>query len=267
MNAKKNNRSPRKKADGSMLPFPPMPSASTVGSTLQESTHKRRVEKSHLPEDAPNILIVLLDDVGFGLPDTYGGPIRTPALTRVANEGISYNRFHTTSICSPTRAALLTGRKRTQYFDNNGNRGIYHNGWYACTFGPLTPWLTVSPGAGDLGFEQRRVGALRPEDGLFTGRRSGRKVPEAIGTDESAVPQGSKREQSVSHRRGHLAAHSSGRPSEVALHELAVRRNDTRMPEFTAPGLGRESNRVVIDVEVGADASGVLYALGGASGG
>jgi len=110
MNSKKNNRSPQKKVDGSVLPFTPTPSASIAGVTLQESTHKRRVEESHLPKDAPNILIVLLDDVGFGLPDTYGGVIRTPTLTRVANQGVSYNRFHTTAICSPTRAALLTGR-------------------------------------------------------------------------------------------------------------------------------------------------------------
>jgi arylsulfatase len=95
---------------GSILPFDPAPSASVAGPTLQESTHKRRVEASHLPADAPNILIILLDDVGYGLPDTYGGVIRTPTLTRVAGEGISYNRFHTTAICSPTRAALLTGR-------------------------------------------------------------------------------------------------------------------------------------------------------------
>jgi transposase len=54
--------------------------------------------------------VELLDDVGFGLPDTYGGPIHTPTLSRIANEGISYNAFHTTAICSPTRAALLTGR-------------------------------------------------------------------------------------------------------------------------------------------------------------
>jgi arylsulfatase A-like enzyme len=110
MNSKEAKSSPRKKADGSVLPFQPAPSASIAGVTLQESTHKRRVETSHLPEDAPNILIVLLDDVGFGLPETYGGVVRTPTLTRVANEGISYNRFHTTSICSPTRASLLTGR-------------------------------------------------------------------------------------------------------------------------------------------------------------
>jgi arylsulfatase len=55
--------------DGSTLPFPPTPSASIAKPRLQDSTHHRGVEKSHLPKDAPNILIVLLDDVGFGLPD------------------------------------------------------------------------------------------------------------------------------------------------------------------------------------------------------
>jgi arylsulfatase len=95
---------------GASLPFPPTPSASVAGPTLQESKHARRLEPKHLPADAPNILIVLLDDVGFGLPDTFGGEIATPTLTKLANEGISYNTFHTTSICSPTRAALLTGR-------------------------------------------------------------------------------------------------------------------------------------------------------------
>ena len=97
-------------ADGATLPFPPAPSASVAAPTLQASKHKRRAEKSHLQKDAPNILIVLLDDVGFGMPDTYGGPIQTPTLSRIAAEGISFNTFHTTAICSPTRAALLTGR-------------------------------------------------------------------------------------------------------------------------------------------------------------
>jgi arylsulfatase len=67
-----------------------------------------------LPADAPNILIVLIDDVGFGVADTFGGEVHTPALTRLAKEGIRYNAFHTTSICSPTRAALLTGRNHTR---------------------------------------------------------------------------------------------------------------------------------------------------------
>jgi arylsulfatase A-like enzyme len=101
-------------SDGSVLPFSPTPTASVAAPTLQQSKMVRRVEESHLPKDAPNILVILLDDVGFGLPDTYGGPIHTPTLSRIANEGISYNTFHTTSICSPTRAALLTGRNHTR---------------------------------------------------------------------------------------------------------------------------------------------------------
>jgi len=96
--------------DGSVLPFPSTPSASKAGPTLQESVHKRRVEPERLPKDAPNILIILIDDAGFGVPDTFGGFAHTPTLTRLRDEGISYNRFHTTAICSPTRAALLTGR-------------------------------------------------------------------------------------------------------------------------------------------------------------
>ena len=96
--------------DGSVLPFPMTPSASKAGQTLQESVHKRRVEPNRLAKDSPNVLIVLIDDAGFGVPDTFGGFAHTPTLTRLKNEGISYNRFHTTSICSPTRASLLTGR-------------------------------------------------------------------------------------------------------------------------------------------------------------
>lgn len=96
--------------DGSVLPFPPTPSASKVGPTLQESVHQRRVEPDRLPKGAPNVLIVLIDDAGFGVPDTFGGFAHTPTLSKLRDEGISYNRFHTTSICSPTRASLLTGR-------------------------------------------------------------------------------------------------------------------------------------------------------------
>ncbi|MFZ2086985.1 MAG: arylsulfatase [Desulfobaccales bacterium] len=101
---------PAAAADGSVLPFPPTPSASTAGPTLQESKHVRRQEPQRLPKDAPNILIVMLDDVGFGQPGAFGGEIKTPTLSRLRDEGISYNAFHTTAICSPTRAALLTGR-------------------------------------------------------------------------------------------------------------------------------------------------------------
>ncbi|MGF1495043.1 MAG: arylsulfatase [Microcoleaceae cyanobacterium] len=61
-------------------------------------------------EDAPNVLLVLIDDAGFGASSTFGGSIATPVLDRLAENGLRYNRFHTTALCSPTRAALLTGR-------------------------------------------------------------------------------------------------------------------------------------------------------------
>ncbi|MGW7681386.1 arylsulfatase [Kribbella sp. NPDC054772] len=62
------------------------------------------------PDGAPNVLLVLIDDAGFGNPSTFGGPIQTPNYTRIANRGLRYNRMHVTALCSPTRAALLTGR-------------------------------------------------------------------------------------------------------------------------------------------------------------
>ncbi|WP_311135554.1 sulfatase-like hydrolase/transferase, partial [Methanosarcina sp. 2.H.T.1A.15] len=62
------------------------------------------------PKEAPNVLIILLDDVGFGASSAFGGPANTPTAERLANTGLKYNRFHTTALCAPTRAALLTGR-------------------------------------------------------------------------------------------------------------------------------------------------------------
>ena len=62
------------------------------------------------PQNAPNVVIVLIDDIGFGGPSTFGGPIQTPTLDSLAAAGLSYNNFHTTALCSPTRNALKTGR-------------------------------------------------------------------------------------------------------------------------------------------------------------
>jgi len=97
-----------------ILPFPPAPSGSQAGVTIESSTYKKREEPRHLAAGAPNILIILMDDLGPGTPSTYGGEIHTPTLDRIANLGVSYNRFHSTAMCSPTRAALLTGRNHTR---------------------------------------------------------------------------------------------------------------------------------------------------------
>jgi arylsulfatase len=66
------------------------------------------------PAGAPNVVIVLVDDLGFGAPTTFGGPIATPALDRLAQNGLRYNNLHTTALCSPTRAALKSGRNHHQ---------------------------------------------------------------------------------------------------------------------------------------------------------
>src|SRR5208337_4657384 len=62
------------------------------------------------PKGAPNVLLIMTDDVGFGAPGTFGGVVPTPAMDRIAKNGLRYTNFHSTSLCSPSRAALITGR-------------------------------------------------------------------------------------------------------------------------------------------------------------
>ncbi|QFT67877.1 Arylsulfatase [Labrenzia sp. THAF35] len=99
--------------DGSVLPLPPAPFEGTITETFEGSTQDYPQPVTP-PEGAPNVLVVLIDDLGFGQPGTFGGPIPTPAMDALADEGLRYTRFHTTAICSPTRAALLTGRNHHQ---------------------------------------------------------------------------------------------------------------------------------------------------------
>lgn len=97
----------------SQLPPPDAPFKGKIGLTYKDSEAvkpKLKIPQNFGIEDAPNILLVLIDDCGFGQMSTFGGGIPTPAFDRVADNGLRYNRFHTTALCSPTRAALLTGR-------------------------------------------------------------------------------------------------------------------------------------------------------------
>jgi arylsulfatase len=97
--------------DRTVLPIPDKAFGGTIGRTMNDSVPDwSMIPGPKAPEDAPNVLIVLIDDAGFGAPSTFGGPIQTPNLTRVQQMGLTYNRFHVTAVCSPTRAALLTGR-------------------------------------------------------------------------------------------------------------------------------------------------------------
>jgi arylsulfatase A-like enzyme len=91
------------------LPSLPPPFRGTIGRTYRQSSPDYPEPPKARP-DAPNILLILTDDVGFASSSTFGGPVPAPALDKLASEGLVYNRFHTTAMCSPTRAAMLTGR-------------------------------------------------------------------------------------------------------------------------------------------------------------
>jgi arylsulfatase A-like enzyme len=92
----------------------PIPDQQHVGLTTYDAkdpeTKFPPIEPLRPPKAAPNVLIVLLDDVGFAASGAFGGPINTPTADRLAQNGLAFNRFHTTALCSPTRQALLTGR-------------------------------------------------------------------------------------------------------------------------------------------------------------
>ena len=109
-----------------VLPHPRPAFGGRIGRTAETS----RSEPPHIvraPTGAPNVIVILLDDVGFAQFGTFGGAIPTPALDRLAADGLRYNRYHTTAICSPTRAAMLTGRNH--HLSGNGAIPEYATGF------------------------------------------------------------------------------------------------------------------------------------------
>lgn len=117
-----------------MLPIPdrPVPGLTTYDAKDPETAYPP-ISPLLPPSGAPNVLIVLLDDVGFGASSTFGGPCATPTLERLATGGLRLNRFHTTALCAPTRQALLTGR-------NHHSVGM----------GSITETATSAPGQSSL---------------------------------------------------------------------------------------------------------------------
>jgi arylsulfatase len=92
-----------------ILPIPDVPSKGKMALDARKAEFPA-IEPLRPPKGAPNVVIVLIDDMGFGAPSVTGGPCNMPAMQKVADDGLLYNRFHTTALCSPTRQALLTGR-------------------------------------------------------------------------------------------------------------------------------------------------------------
>src|SRR5271166_1821417 len=95
--------------DGRYLPPPPQPFQGEINLNAAQSKPAWPARVVPL-KGAPNILLIMTDDVGFAAPSTFGGVIPTPSLDRIAANGLRYTNFHSTALCSPTRAALITGR-------------------------------------------------------------------------------------------------------------------------------------------------------------
>jgi len=103
-------------ADRTVLPIPAPPFDGQIGESYLDSK-PATAHPLRAPQGAPNVLLIMTDDVGFAMSSAFGGPVPTPNYERLAASGQRYNRFHTTGICSPSRAALLTGR-------NHHNAGV-----------------------------------------------------------------------------------------------------------------------------------------------
>jgi arylsulfatase len=115
-----------------VLPRPEPPFKGEIGRTALESRPDFPKEVTP-PKGAPNVLLIMTDDVGFGASSTFGGPIPTPTYDKLAKSGLKFNRFHTTALCSPTRAALITGRNH-----------------HSCSTGVITEQGTGYPGYNSL---------------------------------------------------------------------------------------------------------------------
>ncbi|MFV0344642.1 MAG: sulfatase-like hydrolase/transferase [Bacteroidales bacterium] len=106
------------------------------------------------PEGAPNVLIIMTDDVGFSASEVFGGPVPTPAFERLSKDGLIYNTFHTTAQCSPTRAALLTGRNHhTAGTGSIMEMGVGYPGYNTAWFGKnhnVPDWQNSQAGPYDL---------------------------------------------------------------------------------------------------------------------
>jgi arylsulfatase A-like enzyme len=128
LHAQEKGSDPAPAGGAQVLPVPDQRFNGVIGSKAKES--KPDFPKGvSAPKGAPNILLILTDDTGFGASSTFGGPIPTPTLDRVAANGLRFNNFHTTALCSPTRAALLTGRNH-----------------HSVGFGNITEFATGYPG-------------------------------------------------------------------------------------------------------------------------
>ena len=144
-------------AEREVLPIPDRPYDGPVYEDAKDPAAKfPPIEPLRPPAGAPNVLIVLLDDAGFGCSSAFGGPCQTPTAERLAGDGLKFNRFHTTALCSPTRAALLSGRNH-----HSGRHGRDHGDRDLGARLQLDPPQHVRAAGGDVEAERLRDRPVR----------------------------------------------------------------------------------------------------------
>jgi hypothetical protein len=158
-------------------------------------------------------------------------------------------------------------RKKQQYFDNNGSRAMYEDGWIAATFGPLVPWLPGAPGLAQWDSAKDKWELYQLSKDFSEANDLAAKEPQRLAQLQKTFDEQAKANKVYPLGAGiWLRLHPEDR-IKTPYTSWRFDATTTRMPEFTAPGVGRASNTVTIDAEFGENASGVLYALGGAGGG
>ena len=158
-------------------------------------------------------------------------------------------------------------RKHVQYFDNNGSRAIYQDGWVAATFGPLVPWLPGAPGLAEWDSAKDRWELYNITTDFSEADDLAAKDPKRLAQLQKTFDAQARANQVYPLGAGiWLRLHPEDR-IKTPYTSWQFDGATTRMPEFTAPGIGHANNTVTIDAELGDNASGVLYALGGAGGG
>jgi hypothetical protein len=163
--------------------------------------------------------------------------------------------------------AKAPSRKKVQYFDNNGSRAIYQDGWIAATFGPLVPWLPGAPGLAQWDSAKDKWELYQITKDFSEADNLAGKEPKRLADLQNVFDVQAKANKVYPLGAGiWLRLHPEDRLKSPYT-SWRFDATTTRMPEFSAPGLGRENSTVTIDAEIGENASGVFYALGGAGGG
>lgn len=159
------------------------------------------------------------------------------------------------------------GQKSIQYFENNGSRAIYHDGWIAAAFGPLIPWLPVTQGLDTWDANKDHWELYDVRHDFSEADDLADKEPEHLAEMKKLFLSEAKDNQVFPVGAGLWTRLHPQDRVKVPYTHWNFDATTTRLPEFAAPGLGRESNRVQADVVLGQNASGVIYALGGIGGG